>query len=131
MRSVFKSLISAVLASALLSAVPAQARPDGYRDYREYRGGYGRHRYRDYDRPRYRHYDRHRYGDYRGYRNYQRGYYGYRGAPRVYYRDYYGRDDGGAVVAAGLIGLAIGAVIASDRGRYDGRDRYYDRRYDD
>ena len=126
MRNVFKSLVGAVLAGALLSAVPAQARPDGYRDYREYRGGHGRHRYRDYDRPRYRQYDRHRYGDYRGHRDYPRGYYRYRGPPRVYYRDHYYRDDSGAVIAAGVIGLAIGAAIASSRDR----DRYYDR-YDD
>ncbi|MGJ3647539.1 hypothetical protein ACLB0R_03565 [Sphingomonas sp. GlSt437] len=36
------------------------------------------------------------------------------------YRHY---DNGGAVVAAGIAGLAIGAVIASDHDRY--RDRYY------
>ena len=72
----------------------------------------------------YRHYDRHRYGDYRGY--YPRGYYRYGGPPRVYYRDHYYRDDSGAVIAAGVIGLAIGAAIASSRDR----DRYYDR-YDD
>lgn len=125
MRNIFKNLIGAALAGALLSAVPAQARDGGYRDYREYRGGHGRH-YRDYDRPRYRHYDRHRYGDYRGYRHDQRGYYRHRGPPRVYYHDHYYRDDSGAVIAAGVIGLAIGAAIASSRDR----DRYYDR-YDD
>jgi hypothetical protein len=126
MRNVFKNLVGAALAGALLSAVPAQARDGGYRDYREYRGGYERHRYRDYDRPRYRDYGHYKYKKYRGHRHYPRGYYGYRAPPRVYYRDHYYRDDSGAVIAAGVIGLAIGAAIASSRDR----DRYYDR-YDD
>lgn len=43
-------------------------------------------------------------------------------AQRRYYR---GRDNGGAALAAGIAGLAVGAAIASS-----GRDRYYDRGYD-
>lgn len=57
---------------------------------------------------------------------------------RDHYR-YYSRhhdDDAALAVSAGLVGLAIGAAIASDRSRYyydDGdyyyRDRYYRPRY--
>lgn len=42
---------------------------------------------------------------------------------------YYHRDRGGAAVAAGIAGLAIGAALASNSNRYD-RDRWYsDRGY--
>lgn len=126
MPKIFKSIAGALtMASALATAVPAQARPDGWREYREYRGDHGHRHYRDWDRPRHRHYYRH-YG-YRDYRYYPRGgYYVYRGYPRGYYR-YYDRDDTGAILAAGIIGLAIGAAIASDRDR----DGYYRDYYDD
>lgn len=128
MRNIFKSIVGALtIASALATAAPAQARPDGYRDYREYRGHPGRNRYRDWDRPRHRHYKHYGYRDY-GRHYYPRGgYYSYRGYPRSHYRGYYRDDDTGAILAAGIIGLAVGAAIASDRDRdgYRYRD-YYD-----
>ena len=40
-------------------------------------------------------------------------------------RDRHGDDDAAIAIGAGLVGLAIGAAIASD----DRHDRYYDRRY--
>ena len=110
MRNIFKSIVGALaIAGAAITAVPAQARHDGYRDYREHRWSYERHRYRDYDRPRYRH-----YRDFDRYRHYY---------PRRHYHRYYRDDDTGAILAAGIIGLAIGAAIASER------DRRYDREY--
>lgn len=45
------------------------------------------------------------------------------------YRRHGGGDEAGAAVAGGIIGLALGAAIASgSRDRYDD-DYYYDRRY--
>jgi len=49
-------------------------------------------------------------------------------------RDYYRHNDNTAAVAigAGVVGLALGAIIASssnDRDRYRDRDRYYDSGY--
>lgn len=124
MRSILKTIVGAcTIASAMATAVPVEARPDGYRDYREHRWNSGRHRYRDHDRGRYRNHYRYGYRYSRHY--YPRGYYGYRGHPRVYYRDY-DRGDDGALLAAGIIGLALGAAIASN----NDRDRYYDRDYD-
>ena len=128
MRNIFKSIVGALtIAGALATAVPAQARPDGWRDHREYRGHHGRHRDRDWDRPRYRHHYKHyRYRDY-GRHYYPRGgYYSHRGYPRGYYRGYYRDDDTGAILAAGIIGLALGAAIASDRDRDGYRYRDYD-----
>ena len=40
-------------------------------------------------------------------------------------RDRHGDDDAAIAIGAGLVGLAIGAAIASD----DRHDRYYDRHY--
>jgi len=48
------------------------------------------------------------------------------------YRRHYGHggDEAGAAVAGGIIGLALGAAIASgSRDRYYDDDYYYDRRY--
>ena len=50
------------------------------------------------------------------------GYYGGRG----YYRHYHG-GNGAAILGAGILGLAAGAAIASDRGYY--RGGYYDYGY--
>jgi hypothetical protein len=47
----------------------------------------------------------------------------YRGG---YYGGHYRHDNGGAAVAAGVLGLALGAAIASDHGYSHG---YYDRGY--
>lgn len=133
MRNIFKSIVGALtIASALATAVPAQARPDGWRDRGEYRGDHRRYRHgdRDWDRdrPRYRqHYRHHGYRDYG--RNYypRGGYYAYRDYPRGYYRYRDRDDDTGAILAAGIIGLAVGAVIASDRDGDGYRHRdYYD-----
>ena len=44
-----------------------------------------------------------------------------------YHRD---RDNGGAALAAGVVGLALGAAIASSNHGYSGRS-YYDRGYYD
>lgn len=43
-----------------------------------------------------------------------------------YYRHHRGDNDAALAIGAGIVGLAIGAAIASDR-----RDRYYDDRYYD
>lgn len=127
MRSIFKIIVGAcTVASALATSVPAQARHDGYRNYREHRWNHGGRHYRDYDRPRFRHHYRYGYRDNRHFRYYPHGYYRYGGHPRVYYRDYYRDNDDGALLAAGIIGLALGAAIASN----NDRDRYYDRDYD-
>ena len=40
------------------------------------------------------------------------------------YRWHHHDDDAGIALGAGIVGLALGAAIASDRSRYD--DRYYD-----
>jgi hypothetical protein len=44
-----------------------------------------------------------------------------------YYRGHHGGDDAAIAIGAGIVGLAIGAAIASD----GHRDRYYDRGYYD
>lgn len=59
--------------------------------------------------------------DHRHYRSYDGRYYDGR---------YYRRDNDGAVIAAGIAGLAIGAALASaSRDRYYDRSYYYDRPY--
>lgn len=47
-----------------------------------------------------------------------------------YYDGHHGRGDGGAAVAAGVVGLALGAAIASNHGPYYSHG-YYDRGYYD
>ena len=45
---------------------------------------------------------------------------------------HYGRGDGGAAIAAGVVGLALGAALASDHGYSHSYDRgYYNRGYYD
>jgi hypothetical protein len=62
-----------------------------------------------------------RYGGRGGYYGHHGGGYGYRGG----YRGYRGGNGAGLAVGAGILGLAVGAAIASNnRG-----DRYYDRGY--
>jgi hypothetical protein len=49
-----------------------------------------------------------------------------------YYRHHRGDNDAAIAIGAGLVGLAIGAAIASDNDRdryYDDRYYYYDRRH--
>jgi hypothetical protein len=49
------------------------------------------------------------------------------GPPRHYYRHHDHRgNDAGVAVAAGIVGLALGAALANSG---DGRDAYYDRGY--
>lgn len=77
------------------------------------------------------------WGSWSGHHNYRSGY-GYRGYsygfPYGGYRYYRHDNDGAALVVGGLIGLAVGAAIASsnrDRGYYDRYDRYDRRGYND
>ena len=46
-----------------------------------------------------------------------------------YRRYHHGGDTAGAAVAGGIVGLALGAAIASNRNRDYDDDYYYDRRY--
>lgn len=119
MKPIFSRMVAAIaLGSAMLAAVPAEARRDRW----DHRGDYGRHWDGDRgwrgDRYRggYRGYDGYR-GDYgrRGY--YGRGYYAPRygygyGYPRGY--GYRHRDGGDDALIGALAGIAIGAAIASD-----------------
>jgi hypothetical protein len=115
------SIAALALGSAAFAAIPAEARPGPGRGHygRGYGGGhYGRGPvvpgYRSYYGPRFGY----GYGrGYGGYRGYGRGYYGY---PRYGYYD----NGAGLALGAGIVGLALGAAIASDR--YD-RDYDYDR----
>jgi hypothetical protein len=128
MKSFFMKAVGAVaMSGALIAAVPAEARSWGKRSgYSDYRGGHGSARvYRNHRGDR-GYWNR----GYRGYRSYggYRGYYGYRGTrgyPGYYHYGHY-NDDAAVALGAGIIGLAIGAAIASNR-----NDRYDDRRYDD
>ena len=47
-----------------------------------------------------------------------------------YYGGHHGHGDGGAAIAAGVVGLALGAAIASNSGPYYSHG-YYDRGYYD
>lgn len=53
-------------------------------------------------------------------------------ASPVMARDHYRRHDNttGIAIGAGVIGLAVGALIASSSNDHDRDSRYYDRRYD-
>jgi hypothetical protein len=57
----------------------------------------------------------------------------YRGGYGHYYGGHYRHGDGGAAVAAGVVGLALGAALASNHGYYDrgyyGGPAYYDYGY--
>ena len=61
------------------------------------------------------------------------GYYGYNGGYNHDWsrghRRYHHDDDAGLAIGAGIIGLALGAAIASDHSRNDGRYYSYDRGY--
>jgi hypothetical protein len=57
-----------------------------------------------------------RHGGYRG--GYHGGYHGHRGG-----------DAAGAALLGGIVGLGLGAAIASNHGGYYDRSYYYDRRY--
>ncbi len=95
-----KATAALALAGALVATAPAQAQPGGYGGGHSYRDG----------------------GNYgaRGY--YGRGYHdGYGGNRGRHWR--HGDDDAGLAIGAGIIGLALGAAIASDHSSYD--DRYY------
>lgn len=126
MNRIFKSVLGALAAgSAMVAAIPAAEARDGRRGY-EYRGDRGGQYRGDrgYRRDRGPYYSNRAYRDrgyYRGDRGYYPGY--YRAYHRPYRGGYYGyRDnDAGVALAAGIVGIAIGAAIASDRGR----DRYY------
>ncbi|MDB5690608.1 MAG: hypothetical protein JWL91_2484 [Sphingomonas bacterium] len=129
MQKVLTKLVAGLaLTSAAVVAVPAEARPryDGGPGYGRgygngYGGGYDRGRGygRGYYAPRGRGYYAppraygYGYGYDRPYRGYGGGYYGY---PRYGYRD----NGAGLAIGAGVLGLALGAAIASDRGDYYG-----------
>jgi hypothetical protein len=49
----------------------------------------------------------------------------YRGGYHGYYGGHYRHGNGGAAVAAGIAGLAIGAALASDHPRYYGYSQPY------
>jgi hypothetical protein len=119
-----KAVGTLAMSGALIAAVPADARSWGNRSgYGDHRGSYGGARgYRNY-------------GGGRGYwnRGYP-GYYGYRVARGYpgYYRYGYYNDDAALALGVGILGVAIGAAIASDRhDHYDRYDDRYDRSYDD
>lgn len=119
MKKAFTKIMAGLaVASAAIVAVPAEARPrwDGGPGYGRGHGGYygprGYGRGPGYYAPRGRGYylPPRAYGYYgRPYRGYGRGYYGY---PRYGYRD----NGAGLAIGAGVLGLALGAAIASDRG---------------
>jgi hypothetical protein len=151
MRAFFtKAAVALMVGGALLTAIPAEADARGRGGYSGSRGhGHGGYRGgwsgrgRDYVR-----HGRHRgyrggygYGRHRGHRGYGRypyfarhrgygGYYGY-GYPAYYGYGYHG-GDAALAIGAGLLGVAIGSAIASDRDdhyyedeRYYEDDRYY------
>jgi len=136
MKSLFmKAVGTFAMSGTLIAAIPAEARSWGNRSgYSDHRGSYGSSRgYRNY-RGGNRGYWNRGYGGYRGYY----GYRGTRGYPGYYRYGHY-NDDAALALGVGIIGVAIGAALASDRhDRYDERyddgaydDRYYDDRYYD
>jgi opacity protein-like surface antigen len=56
--------------------------------------------------------------------HYRGGYGGYGGYSHGYYGGHYHHDNAGPAIAAGVLGLALGAAIASN-----GHSSYYDRPY--
>ena len=102
-----KTIAALAACGSLIAAVPAQARSwDHGGQWGNWSG------------------DHHRSYNYRNYGGYRGSSYGF-GFPYRSYR-YYGHDDGAALVVGGLIGVALGAAIASSN-----RDRdYYGDRYD-
>lgn len=128
-----KAAVAAMLGGALLAAIPAEAdarnrggwnsRGHGHGGYRGGWSGRGRH---------FVGHGRHRFhghrGWHRGYRHYP--YYGFRrygyGYPAYYGYGYY-HGDAALAIGAGLLGVALGSALASDRyDRYYEVDRYYE-----
>lgn len=120
MTFVTKTITALVACGSLIAALPAQARSW---DHSGQWGNWSGDHHRSYS-----------YRNFGGYRGYSFGY------PYRSYR-YYGHDDGAALVVGGLIGVALGAAIASsnrnhgyDYDRYDpyrGYNGYYGRGYSD
>ena len=137
-----QAAVALMVGGALLTAIPADADARSRGGYSGSRG-HGHGGYRGGWSGRGRDYVRH--GRHRGYRGgyaYRRGgiyrpfygfarhrgyggYYGY-GYPAYYGYGYYG-GDAALAIGAGLLGVAIGSAIASDRGdRYYEDERYYE-----
>jgi hypothetical protein len=94
-----KIIIPAALVAAVLVAAPASAAPAAAQTSQP-------NLQQAYPSESYTQYYRSGRGHYRGGARYARPYYG-----RSYGRGYYGRRDSGAAAAAGVIGLATGAII--------------------
>jgi hypothetical protein len=108
MKRFFTTAIAALaLGGTALAAVPAEARPGGWGGGHSFHGGgHGWNGHGGYRGG----------GGYRGYRGgYGRGYYGYGYGP-------------GVAIGAGVLGLAVGSALASDRyndGYYGAPEGYY------
>lgn len=130
--------VLAVSAFALTTLAPVEASAQRWRDRGDYGDAYGCRNDNNYgcERDRDRRQARNGYGGGYGYGDrygddyYNRGEcYDRRGRNHCYDRD----DDNDDAVAAGVIGLVLGAVIATavSNGNNSGRDRdYNDRNYD-